>query len=322
VSLFIAFLLAGFWLGKAAGHAGFKKINRLLSASTEHKKANAGESVLHSLDGSGAGSGTLYPLPAYVTESEERSLPAALAYPLPPEPEIRQEASAQVPQAYPLPEEELSSGLRAESSSNMLKPNNGQRNLLVIGVNQIGSPILILEGIWLVLYRQDTPRFTLMPVYPGSGMSTNPQAAEALTGLFSLDSYGNPGASFLAALHTRKLWWNNYVVVDQTAMAGLIDFVGGVTLGNTMMDGIHAIANMPSVQFAPHDALLAQAEVIKDICSRSTQPELSARVEALLRLVPYHLNTDMDLEQALTQWERLRSTGPFTCEFPSLWPIH
>jgi hypothetical protein len=75
---------------------------------------------------------------------------------------------------------------------------------------------------------------------------------------------------------------------------------------------------MPSVHYAPQDALLAQAEIIKDICSQSTQPELSAKVEGLLRLIPYHLNTDMDLEQALTQWERLRASGPFTCEFPSL----
>ncbi len=318
ISVFIAFLLAGFWLGNAAGHVGFEKLDHLLGAVARLTRPDASDSSFHQLDESGVEAGIIYPLPAYVTEQEEKDVPEALAYPLPAEPENNQEADTPAAQSYPVPVDGQTTNLLPEGSTDALTESSGQRNLLVIGVNQIGSPNLTLESVWLVLYLQDTPRFTLMPVYPGSGLSVNPQAAADLTGLFSLDSYGNPGASFLAALHARKLWWNNYIVLDQTAIAGMIDFVGGVTLGNTIMDGIHAMANMPMVQYAPQDALMAQAEIIKDICSQSTQPELSARVEGLLRLIPYHLNTDMDLELALNQWERLRASGPFTCEFPSL----
>jgi hypothetical protein len=320
VSLFVACLFAGFWLGKAAGQAGFTKITHFLDTPATTKGPGAGEDGLHSLENRGNGSGILYPLPAYLTVQAEMPHLAAPSYPLPVDTEVNEEAPAQAPQAYPLPEEVISSHQPGASLPVVEEANPGQHNLLVIGVNQVGGPNLTLEGIWLVLYRQDAPRFTFMPIFPGQGAAS--QAAEALADSFSLDTYGNPEASFLSALQAQHLWWNDYVVLDETAMAEMINFVGGVTLGNTIMDGPHAIANMPDVLLAPQDALRAQGEVIKDICSHATRPELSDRIEALLRLTPEHLNTNMDLEQALTQWERFRSSGPFACEFPLLWPNH
>jgi len=204
-----------------------------------------------------------------------------------------------------------------------------QRNVLLIGVDHLGSPSPTLESIWLVLYIQDLPQITWMPIYPEittRGKHVLIQTDSSLKESFQLLPDSLLPQGFQQALRAKHIHWDNLIILDQSAMAGVIDTLGGLErltsqlAEGDVVDGLHSIAILQPANIDSQAALLSQANLIQQLCRTSPQEHINlTRLQNLLKTMSSHLVTDLEPEQVISDMSSmLLYGGGFTCEFPSL----
>ncbi len=209
------------------------------------------------------------------------------------------------------------------------RPEPEQRNILLIGVDHLGSPSPTLESIWLVLYIQDMPQITWMPIYPEittRGRSVQIQTDTSLKENFQIIPDSLLPQGFHQALRAKHIRWDNMIILDQSAVAGVIDTLGGLERLTSLpaegdvVDGLHSIAILQPADEDSQAALLSQANLIQQLCRTSPQSHINlTRLHALLKTMSNHLITDLDPEQVIADMNSmLLYGGGFTCEFPSL----
>lgn len=205
-----------------------------------------------------------------------------------------------------------------------------QRNILLIGVDHLGSPSPTLESIWLILYIQDMPQITWMPIYPevtASGQGVHIQADTSLEDKFQLQTKMVLAQGFQQALRENNIRWDNLIILDQAAVAGVIDTLGGLERLSSqqqaedgVVDGLNSIAILRPTSESSQTALLSQVNLIQQLCRTSPQSHINiTRLRQLLKTLGSHLMTDLEPEQIIADMNSmLLYGGGFTCEFPSL----
>jgi hypothetical protein len=214
------------------------------------------------------------------------------------------------------------------TAQTVLKPNirldssgaapNGQRNILLIGVDQLDSQAPRLEGLWLLMNVSSSNRITLLPLYPAPPgkevLDTN-----QLISHFRLDLNGNPDPDFLTVIQQADFWWSNYFVLDQAGLAQLIDYNQGINLGGGPVGGSQAVASLASASTDGLAALNAQSLLIQAICNQQSSKMLSADLRQVFSLLSGHYQTDLRLKTLISEWQRpLINSGQVMCEFPTL----
>ncbi len=201
-----------------------------------------------------------------------------------------------------------------------------QKNLLIIGVDDLSNSQPTLIGIWLVLYLPDRPLVTLMPVYPM--VSTQPgrlqfTSDEGLSSSFRLNSNGSPHPELLDKLRDKGLWWTNYAVIDGTALENLFHLArnpsspSGPKMGHDASAG--TLSRLPAPAEEPQKALLSQAHAIQELCHTRNLTMSPRQVTELIRNMQGHLATDISANQVIDDLKSmLLNGGGFICEFPSL----
>ncbi|HLA99474.1 MAG TPA: hypothetical protein VJL34_13560 [Anaerolineales bacterium] len=197
-----------------------------------------------------------------------------------------------------------------------------QRNLLVIGVDDLGSPDPRLEAVWLVIYMPANPHFMLLPVYPSpsSALQEANSPSPDLAQLFHLNASKTLPAEFLSALEGRGLWWTGFLILDEVALSDVIEFLGGAGELSSL-DGARTIASLPPAANDPQEALIRQARLLHELCGNVARLSLDDgwRLPHLFGLIPAHAITDLDLDQVATEWQQLlQRAGEIACEYPSL----
>jgi hypothetical protein len=204
------------------------------------------------------------------------------------------------------------------TSGPTIKAANGQRNVLIILVDQMESRTAHLEGIWLVAYLPPTPHFTLVPLYPDA-LNGSPDSDTELAQNFSLTKDLLPSPALLARLHTKDLWWNYTIVLDDSALAEVIEASNGIDLGDGSMDGAQAVANLPLAWEDPHQALQGQTVLLKALCNKQGEPSPATLPELFFDLQLHHLSTDFNPDQLFTEWNNLKASGDqMRCRFPTI----
>lgn len=225
-------------------------------------------------------------------------------------------STLQLNQAQPLPNYPTPAQIHANPAVN----NNGQRNILVIGVDQLSAPFPHLEGVWLILYIPPFPQLTLMPIYPVNSRLESQSDETSLANLFSLGPDLSPDATFLEAMHVGGLWWNNYVVIDKIAIMRIVDYLGGVRIGSTKnIDGIQAVASLLDSRDDPIAALLSQARLSQELCHQASRSFTDIDLTDIFELLSNHISTNLDIEQVTRDWLSIsKSGGGISCVYPSL----
>lgn len=240
------------------------------------------------------------------------TLPPTSTPPVPLEPEVLLPVPSLTPSAQP-------AGRNAPDHSQLAAR---QRNLLVIGVDDLVSPSPRLAAVWLVIYQPGNPHFMLLPVYP-SQASTLPEsdgAGTTLAQLFQLDESKTPRAEFLAALEGKGLWWTGYLILDKVALVDVFEFMGGAGEFSEL-DGANTIASLPSAAEDPQQALFSQARLLQELCGNVARMTVDDhwRLPYLFSLIPEHAMTNLDLAQVKEEWlDMLMRVGEIACEYPSL----
>jgi hypothetical protein len=196
-------------------------------------------------------------------------------------------------------------------------PATGQRNLLVIGIDDLSSPSPRLESVWLVSYFPGHSVFTLFPIYPDI-LENGKSDRQALAKDFSLDAHDTPNQAFFD-LMGRETWWNNYLVIDEAGWAAILDFLGGVISDGRPLDGSGARGSL-TLWGDLLASLHAQTELLQAACLRAAALRQEEAIQGLSLLAP-HVRSDLDLTQDLRDGST--ETGSrlgLRCEFPLTYP--
>ena len=192
---------------------------------------------------------------------------------------------------------------------------NGQRNVLVIGVDTMQPENARLESIWLVLYFPGYSEFNVIPLFPAA-LSGGQSQDDALSGAFNLRADHLPSTEFLKAIQDLDLWWNKVLVIDEAGLARMIDQLGGVVLDGDTFNGANAVANLSNPWDAPKQALQGQVSLAKALCSQSPGVFSPETIQAMGSLIGTHIYTSGDMRSTLADWQNLNE--PVSCQFPTL----
>ena len=175
---------------------------------------------------------------------------------------------------------------------------NGQRNLLLIGVDSLDSSTPRLESLWLVLnlVSRSPDHFTLIPLLPASpGMDLIP--ADKLTGSFRLDGKGAPQPDFFEVLHQADFWWSYYAIVDRQGLALVIDLAGGMDIGSGKQNGAQIVSSLEAGADDTQSSLFKQSELVRAFCSPQTKPILNIDAGKIFRKLGQHIASDLPVER-------------------------
>jgi hypothetical protein len=194
----------------------------------------------------------------------------------------------------------------------------GQLNILIIGIDHLQAPAPRLESLWLVMTLPDSPRLTLMPLFPFPDSASGQGAAPAYQ--FGLDADGRPDPAFLASLQTDGLWWSGYLLVDEIALIELVEFVNDTDIQNdSPLNGVLAVTGLPTPDEDARQALDGHIALAAELCRRTTRLSPAVDLAPLLALFPGHARTDLAPGDLAAAWKEMRSRGSgLACEFPSL----
>lgn len=197
-----------------------------------------------------------------------------------------------------------------------------QRNLLVIGVDDIDSEAPSLRSVWLIIFMPNTPHFMLLPIYPNWSLSetSQPNTNDTLPVAFQLDKRKIPRDSFFKALETNDIWWHDYLLLDETALLEISNFIGRKDDDNST-NNVDVFKNVPNPDDDPLGSLLGQAEFVQSLCQQTTYLSnvTAPQYLKLLTKVEGHIRSDLDFETTIIDWQQLLKQGRnISCEFPSL----
>jgi hypothetical protein len=165
------------------------------------------------------------------------------------------------------------------------------------------------------MYFPGKPDFTFLPIYPTPDMQAV-EASQDLLGSFSLDTFGHPNPEFLQKL-AERIWWTNYLVIDQTALIALINMVGGIPLNNQFLNGAEIMERMPSSSKDSSAAYATQVSLLANMCSQTKNLPSKKEIATTLRTIEHNLTTDLDLIDSINDWlDPTKKSIVVRCEFP------
>lgn len=194
----------------------------------------------------------------------------------------------------------------------------GQRNILIIGVDDLTSSVSQLRSVWLLIHFPDELDLTFIPLYPGTRNGV-PVVDPELEKSFSLDRDGIPSATFFDSLG-ELVWWDNYIVMDEFALAEGIDFLGGIAIEGELLDGHRVIDSISAADKDLLEALVSQVNLLDSICRHIARGSFPSRMEQLIPRLADHYQSDIDLHDFMNEWRNSLSelSNPLVCEFPTL----
>jgi hypothetical protein len=205
------------------------------------------------------------------------------------------------------------------STNNINSPiETGQNNLLLIGIDQLSSPLPNLESVWLAIYFPGNHNVTLIPIYPGMKQNA-PFADDNLANSFGLDVHGELSTIFVDELR-KSIWWDNYLILDEYAFAEVVNFLGSTSSGASKTNRANVLEHIPEVILDVPGALWGQARIVESICKQISVDSIQEGSEKELIRLTEHFRTDLDINTIFEDWkfQRSNSNGSLVCEFPTL----
>ena len=194
-------------------------------------------------------------------------------------------------------------------------PNNGQRNILFIGVDDLSKERPELVGIWLLMYFPGNSNLTFAPVNPkiwSQSQTSTPQTSE----FTSVIKNGSIDKKLLNQLHQEEIWWHGYVLLDSTAVKEAVHF-------SNQVNDLEAFSTFNSVNdpFLSGEPKLTgidyQTDLLKYFCQQTNYFTIDTDISKILALIPVHIRTNLNLISIIQDWKSLiTQENDLVCEFP------
>ena len=207
------------------------------------------------------------------------------------------------------------------NSNTILSMNNGQRSLLLIGVDTLNTSKSDLASLWLVTYLPPDSTFHMLPIFP-SGKDSLSDFERQLSRSFSLDRKNGDvvlSQKFTHLLELNNYWWGGYFIIDQVAMTEIIHLLASDVSKKDSIAGNQKIEQLPDVMDDPQKAFSTQLDIIQTACHQLVGSNHNPDWSQVIALVPDHLLTNLDLNLFLMEWNALSSLDQNpNCRFPTL----
>lgn len=204
----------------------------------------------------------------------------------------------------------------AKSSDSIQAMNNGQRNILLIGVDTLEANEARLTSLWLVTYLPTEPTLNIFPISPAGDKDTTSFEAK-LNRSFNLYLRNDilvPSQSFVKTLERNNYWWSGYIIFDTVALSKLQYFLANEeNKSNQSLMGVFTGINDPQNSYS------TQLAIFKSACQKYAELSHNPDWSSFNSLIPNHVLTDMDLQPLILEWDTLLSSrhNP-NCRFPIL----
>ncbi len=184
------------------------------------------------------------------------------------------------------------------------------RNLLIVGVDQLTNDDIKLEGVWMLIYHRDNPTIEIIPIFPTMA-GTDLMRDYTLAANFSFDEEGSLSEGFWNTLRERDILWHNYVLLDESALNTITDMLE--------LTSAHDQGFLHTWQDDPDSSLNGQLTMFAQMCESFAQREHFEDIVSFIGELSPHLATDVSPEQVVSDWRLLRIYGEnLRCEFPTL----
>lgn len=194
-------------------------------------------------------------------------------------------------------------------------PENGQRNLLIISVDEFDRAPQ-LQSAWLLMYFPGMSPVTLVPVQPAPSELAH-EDNKQLSQRFDLTAAGKPTADFFQALAEQNIWWDGYMVIDEVARKTLSSALTAGTFQDPSADPEPLFAGILGNRSSLSDDLNHQTTALRQFCEQVSLNGSQADLMNALGSLRSHYRTDVNLIQLQIDWRSLIDTQPsVACEFP------
>ena len=184
---------------------------------------------------------------------------------------------------------------------------NGQRNLVLMLVDQVSTEKPELDGIWLLITHPQTTNITLVPVFWGDNEKTR-----NFYDSFTVTEDNLPSPIFLDAMSEHVLW-DDYLLIDQQGLASIFNNF------DSAVDDTQHLAAGPAFTTSTIQSLEKQAELWKSMCSYLSQVEGQVQMAELVQEVLPHFSSSLSWDDLpLYPWGSDNFAGNLSCEFPTL----
>ncbi len=209
-------------------------------------------------------------------------------------------------------------GLELPENSPSSAPGTGQRNMLIILVDQVAQRGSHLEGVWLAAQLPHRPQVTLLPLYPQATLETSNSGGIPVEE-FGLQPGGVPVPGFLEAIRKKDFKWDALLLVDRVALARFIELAGGMETTRGRLDGALAVAKLPAASESLQEALRGQAVLASELCRMAPQFFPAFRQAERWNEIKDHVYAEPGFGQFVDNLAEMGDYGgALTCELPTL----
>jgi hypothetical protein len=193
---------------------------------------------------------------------------------------------------------------------------NGQRNLVILIVDQVSTPHPILEGIWLLVTYPGEPTINLIPIYPE--FETNDSVGVPYAQVFGITPDKKPVPQFLDLLSENFLW-NYYLITDQDSTSAMVTLILETSLNEPGNENLASVADpLVAGTMAIHSSD-AQLQLWKMVCGYLSQASKLGRYELFQDQILKAIHTNLNWNELPLYPLRAAENGAaLDCKFPTL----
>ncbi len=195
---------------------------------------------------------------------------------------------------------------------------SGQRNTLLVVVNDGEDFKPELRSVWLILELPDKQSLTLIPLYPGA-LKNYAVHDQVLEQTFAIIDNHHLNESFLSHLTELNIWWNDFVLVDDFIVGNFFEMTNGSTVAGLpvtaedIQSGNYPAADNKSAR------LEFQVGLMKYFCQKISLAPLHPSYQQIMDVLPSHAISSLKNNELLARFTSINQlTSAVDCKFPTL----
>jgi hypothetical protein len=194
---------------------------------------------------------------------------------------------------------------------------NGQRNLLIITVDQLEFSDPFVESIWLLITYPEFPKLTLVPVYPAAKIEST-SGRPSWIKLFSMNANQTPNKEFLEVLH-EQFFWQDYLVIDKKSVSAVQNILKQYSEKSHSGEIQSSQTAHPIFNSDLNTNLEKQIQDWNSVCLELTGITDPSKIDELLLQISPFIRTNVNWDNFVQQWTfENHEDFHLGCEFPTL----
>ena len=198
---------------------------------------------------------------------------------------------------------------------------DGERILLLAGVDHVNTNQPRLQSLWLLTYYLEDAPIQFLPIYP-SGINPPTELERTLINTFSLvndNGKTSLNPEFLGILSHSNYWVSGYLVFDSYAYAQVINLIGGLPTDQGTFSGEQILDTIPLADEDPQAAHVQQILSLGQACQTISRMPSRPNWQSIMHLIAdKHIHTDLNPNGLLVELQQLTvEPSRVRCEFPS-----